>query len=100
MQVRAAGAKGLADLAHNSTINKAKIAGESTCVPLLVQQLLSARMQLKLAASLNSLTSRIGEAPLLTLLEGVLGKPGVRSLSRLAQQVCDSVCLESVLFGG
>lgn len=82
-----AGARSLANLAHSSTINKVKISEEAECVSYLMQQLQSAEMQLKLAARLDSLKSRQSEAHLLTLLEGVLGNSGARSLAKLAHQV-------------
>ena len=69
--------------------DQVKIGGEEECIPALTQQMLSAEMQLKLAAALKALIGfNTGEQPLMALLDGVLGRQGVRSLAKLGTQVC------------
>lgn len=86
LQVRIAAAGSLASLAQSSNINKMKVSSEQRFARSITQQMQSAEVQLKLANRLEGLSARLGEAPLLSLLEAALGKPGMRSLSRLSQQ--------------
>lgn len=87
LQARVAGTTSLVSLAQSRPINKVKIAAEPACLPALLHQMQSAEVQLKLAGRMEALVTRLEEAPLLALLDSVLGKAGLRSLSKLAQQV-------------
>lgn len=85
-QVRTAAAGALASLAHKSVVNKVKIAGEAGCMENVTQCLAAAEMQLRLVQRLENLGGRPQDTSLLALLEGALGKPGLRQLAKLAHQ--------------